>query len=590
MAKSIEEIKALSSRGVGFGSSGKEATIELSPADVAAIENAAAKNSAVKDTEPTETKQSADTPEDEGGDPEAVTPPTLDINAVQDMIAKAIATSNQAHKDEVDELKAAHAQQLQEVQSAASEKEEAANNEAAALQNIISGLGLDKFKGNAQPVTNEAPAKAQPMTVVGTGSQESRNYLKMVNNLPGMVVESRRGGQVVQRDTRSADEYWRNNKTKIRDGLEAEMREAGLLQGTAVTNAITDVADIPSLSFEYLSASIRNSHFPDLIHSQFATYQLELGTRPGLVIAVPRFDDIARPATFSDRVLTPGTSLNTDAGPLLEKNVLITLQELGLGKDASNTVIGLSTFVSAYSLNNLESIIVNKLGRDFMVTKDMGLYEQWFGTNTVVYNDGGAVTTTATDVDTGDLGTMNQAFLINLRAYLKGQEIPTFDDGCYGLALNPTALAQYMIDKSSKERDDAMAGQDLVGNMLANSTGNNYGGELSGYRGKYDGFHIFEQNVYGIGVAGEAGAQSSTLGAGPGATLTYSSFAFGPRTIAWGEGLPVEIRMSTDDDFQRQKLMTWYAHATPGTLNVKNTTATGEQLRVVEIRTTLSAV
>ncbi|MEO1523754.1 MAG: hypothetical protein AAFU78_23670, partial [Cyanobacteria bacterium J06633_2] len=322
------------------------------------------------------------------------------------------------------------------------------------------------------------------------------------------------------------------------------------------------------------SASIRETHYPDLIHWQFANTRLELGTRPGLVMAVPRYDDITRPTATSDRTLTPGTTLDSGSQALSEKDVTVTLLELGLGKDASNNPIGVSTFINAYSINELESIIVGKLGRDYQFTKDLFLRTEWFNTDRIVYNDAGQVTTTASDVATGDDGTMTEEFLISLRSYMRILEIPPYMDGCYGIAMNEYAIAQFMQSKSSKERDQALADQDLVTRMLAQSTLQDFGGEVTGYRGKFDGFHIFEQNVYGKGANGTEGSNTVTLGAG--STLMHTSFAFGQNTVCWCTGLPVEIRTDEVRDFGRQQRMIWYAHEASGRLNVRNTTATGE--------------
>ena len=587
MAKNIKEIKALT-RGVGFGNNGKNATIELSPADVAAIEKAEANNPVAEINEP-ESKEGREGPAD-AVDPEVVTPLPINMDAVQKMIVEAIATSNDAHQKELDAAQEAHQAELNEVRVQAEADVNAAKAQTEELQNIITTLGLDKFKGEAQPVTNDSPNLSGQMTVHGAGSPESRKFEAILNQRPSVMVEAVRGGMVRQTDSRASDEYFLNNQDRIRDGIEAQMKESGFLQGSRVVNAPTGIADLPSISFEYLSANMRNTHFPNLIHWQFATYKLELGQGPGLVIAVPRHEDIPRPATFSDRVLVTGQRLNTDTQATQEKNVLVQLLELGLGKDTANTVVGFSTFVSSYSLYNLEQIITEKLGRDHALTKDMGLYEQWFAADLVYYNNEGTPTTTPGDVNVSAdnvSGVLTQKFLINLRARMGAAEIPTYDDGCYGLALNPFALAQYMADKSSKERDDAMSGMDLVGKMLANSTGNMYGGEVSGYRGKYDGFHIFEQNRYGVGsLVTDPGINNVTLGSG--ATLMDSSFAFGPRTLAWAEGLPAEIRVSSDDDFQRQRLITWYSHGAPKGLNVIDDATTGEQRRVVEFRTVRS--
>jgi hypothetical protein len=456
----------------------------------------------------------------------------------------------------------------------------------ADLEKLISSL--EGFQGQSLPTPDmqKAPEKVA-LTVGGEGSSESRLYRKMLDNANTAVVRCPRFGQAKQRDLRSADSFFVKNKAKIRDGIEAELRGLGMFQGsgriTTANDAITVASDIPSIAYEYLAAMLRTTHYEDLIHWQFAKTDIGLGTRPGLTMGIARYEYLARPAAFSDRVLTPGTDITSSSTALDEKIVPLTIQELAL-----KTPIGISTFIDAYSMMNLESIAEENLGRDYQYTKDLGLRSEWFRTDRAVYNDGGVVTVTPGDVGNGDGGDMSDPFMVNLYSYLKRNQVPAWsEDGCYGLSLNPTAAAQFMVSKGAKERDYALeSGMDLVSRMVARSTGYE-GGEVSGYLGKYNNFHLFMQNVYGI-EGGTEGVNTVTLGAGSRDMLT--SFAFGRDTIAWGTALPLEIRADDVTDFQRRQRLIWYSHETPESLDVKTTAGTGEQLRVVEVRTVPAAV
>lgn len=508
-------------------------------------------------------------------------PAAVSMDAVQSLLKDAIAAVEQRYEDKLTTTEAAYQQQIDELKKAAAE--------GAEMKSILKSL--EGLQGNPIPATASAPA--QQLTVVGTGSAESRGYLKMLEQAPAAVVMTRKG-QRLQRDLRATDAYLYRNREKVRDGIEAEMREAGFFQGSgsrvvASKDALTVASDIPSISYEYLSAMIRMTHYEDLIHWQFARNDIEIGVRPGLTMGIPRYSYLARPTAFADRVLTPGTRLNSGNSALSESIVPVTIQELGLGKNSDNPPIGISTFISAYSMTNLEDLVMRNLGRDYQYTKDLGLRSQWDRTDRVVYNNGGSVTTTATDVGVADGGHMTDAFTVALNAYLYGLQIPAYDDaGNYGLALNPTAASQFLVSKGAKERDMALeSGMDLVTRAVRQSSGFE-GGEVTGYLGLYNGFHMFRQNVYGL-VGGTDGVTSTPLGDSNSYDL-LTSYAFGRDTIGWGTAMPVEIRMDNDDDFQREMRAVWISHEAAVSLDVKTTAETGEQLRVVEIRTTQVAI
>ena len=477
MAKNlIKEVRALKETAVGFGS-----TVELSSDDVAALQTAKAKGKVANDApsvSPAEPEPEKNGSSDSQQDPKAEGGLTLE--QVEQAIAAALQANDEKHAQELDELRQSLEAQLEAEKQAAEEQRQELESERDNYKTVINVMGLNKMKGREAPANPVDGETKQSLEVLGTGSHESRQFLKLVQSSPVKVVTAKRFSQAMQRDTRGSDAYFRKHKQAIAEGVEAELREAGFLNGGAVTNAITVASDIPSVSFEYLSASIRETHFPDLIHWQFANTQLELGTVPGLVMAVARYDDITPPTAVSDFTLASGTPLTPDSQNISEKNVTVEIQELGLGKDTSNAPVGVSTFINAYSINDLEMIIVGKLGRHYQQSKDLYLRTQWFATDRIVYNDAGQVTTTPSDIATGDDGTMTEEFLIALRAYMKILKIPTYRDGCYGISMNEYALAQFMQSKSSKERDQALSNEDLVTMMLAQSTLQDFGGEVTG--------------------------------------------------------------------------------------------------------------
>lgn len=522
---------------------------------------------------------------------------TLTPEQIQDLMSAAIKQAIEPIKSEVDAAKAERDAALKAVESAAAEAEEAkAKADAIAAEKQAVESQLEKAQKDAKVLSDlgklmgGSVKESVPLTVLGEGSQESRQYVKMIENAPAKLVTFN-GRQEIQRDSRVADSYWRSNRKAIRDGVEAVLRDKGWFQGgNADTNAMTLVADIPSIAYNYLSTYIRQNRFPDLIHWQFANTAAAPGTPPRLNTAVPRYAYNTLPTAVADRVLTPGTAIDTGANNVSEAVALITILELGLGKNGSHPPLGVASFTSAFSMANLEMIIERNLGMDYQSYKDLKLYTEWFGTDTVVYNDAGVVTTAASDLTTGDMGTITRDYLLALRAYMKVLQIPTYSDGYYALVCNPESLAQYMGDLTVQERFVSPDQVDMVTRTLQASTGEDFGGQVSGYRGTHDGFHIFEQNRYGVGSPGDTGVNSVAVGGGLGSKTFLSNFAVGANTIAWATALPVEIRRDEVTDFGRRERMIWYSHEASGALDVKVDAGTGQELRVIEVRSLRTAL
>lgn len=542
----------------------------------------------------TDDRASQDEPKQEATVPNTDTAPALsaaDVKAMfQNMVNEAIAPV----KAELETVKS-EKQQAEDAAKKVQADLEAANTALLATKAELSKTEVAKQEAEKDAKTLEAigklsgvpVAQAQPMTILGDGSQESRNFLKLIESTPGQLVNAG-GKQFIQRDTRSVDAYWRKNRNDIRDGVEAVMKEKGFLQGEGArsTNAITVNTDIPSIAFQYLSTFVRQNKFEDLIHWQFANTAAAPGTPPRLNTAVPRYPYNARPTAKADRTLTPGTAITSSTNNVTEVNALITILELGLGKDSTNAPIGVTEFTNSFSMVNLEQIIERNLGMDYQAFKDLCLYTEWFGTDTVVYpGKNGAVVSDPTTITNGDGATINRNFLLNLRSYMKIQRIPTYMDGYYGIVMNPNAIAQYFSTLTSQERFISDDQRDLVTRTFQTATGEDFGGVVSGYRGTHDGFHIFEQNVYGIGAGGTTGVTSTTLaGAVTGARLMETSFAFGRDTICWATAMPVEIRQDETTGFGRAARYLWISHENSGTLDVKLNSGTGSELRVLEIR------
>lgn len=424
-------------------------------------------------------------------------------------------------------------------------------------------------------------AAPQQLQVLGEGSQQMRDYEKLLNQASGELVNSA-FGFVSQKDLRSANQYWAKNKQAISEGVEKVLKDAGFLQGANhITNAPTVVSDIPSVAFQHLSNFVRENTFDDLVHSQFFTRAVKTGTSPSLNTSIPNYPFNTRPTTKESRQLTPGVAIFNSSNPVTERQVLLTIEELGLGKDTDNQPLGLTSFVTAFSMQDLEALITRNLGYDYNAYLDLRAYTEWFGASTIIYpGQIGGLITASGDLTAND-GLISRSFLINLSAFMKANRFATFMGGFYGYMHNPGSWAQYASELSTQERFVEPEQKDLVSKLLQTEN-NGMGGVVSGFKGIHDGFMHFMTNSYGVGAAGSTGATEITVGGSP--VIYDSNFAFGSETIAEATALPVEIRSSEITDYNRRSSFIWYSHQGFVDLNVNADAATGKERRVVQVR------
>ncbi|NJR69326.1 MAG: hypothetical protein HC771_12190 [Synechococcales cyanobacterium CRU_2_2] len=428
--------------------------------------------------------------------------------------------------------------------------------------------------------------------VLGEGSAESRQYEQLLKHANSTMVEF---GDRFHRqyDGRAAREYLHNNRQKVREGLEAVMKGAGFLQGaggTVVTNAPTDITDVLSTSFKYLSEWVRIPSDGDLIYRDFARFHSVPGVAPRLQGAVPSYPFLPGPTTISDRVLTPVTPIDPNSNPVTELNVPVTILELGLGKNAANAAIALTRIVQAFSMTDLEKIVQQNLGRDYQRTVDLIIRSVWFGSNTTFYNNRNELASLPSALAAGAIGTASRGFLRSLFAQMRTSRIPTYSGGLFVLVLTPNQLKYLVADIERNQRwvEPTTDQLETVSRILRVDPGAEYGGPVSGFKGILDGFMLFEQNIHSVGAPGTEGVQNETLGVG--ARVTETCFAAGADTVCWATALPVEIIPDEVTDFRRRSRFVWYSHENAADLNVNAVLSTGQERRVIKINFTRTAV
>lgn len=386
-------------------------------------------------------------------------------------------------------------------------------------------------------------------------------------------------------DTTKIDRFIREHRNEIRDGMEALAKQNGLLRGS---DSPTARVDIPQAYLTYLSSFMRQTHTPKFNFWQFADVKVEMGKGMGDTVQVPRTNYSNTGTLLTDWELTPGTPIVATSQAVSMSNVTATLKEYGMGKNGTIEPIAIPEFILANSQIQLETIVQRNLGFNYNQYEEIAARSLWFANTKTLYNNAGSVVTTAPGVTATAAtakyrsGALSYQFLINLYAYMSGQQIPAYSNGCYGLELHEFALAQ--LKSSLSDRNQYLNPGDMadITNIFRASTMSEMG-RISGYQGTIGNFMIFSTNNISMGLAGTIGAQTETLGGV--AQTSRTSFAFGANSIGRGTGMAATIRRQIEDDFGRMNRWLWLAHEGWVQLDVDNAFP-GQQTRVFKINTT----
>lgn len=381
-------------------------------------------------------------------------------------------------------------------------------------------------------------------------------------------------------------EQWAKNQGMFR-GPGAPVMEAG------VTSADMVGGFLPTLS-----AMLRFTHRGAYVFWQFPNIAIDHGRNRGDTIQIARYALNAEPTNDSDWELSGGgafADITTDTQNTQTGVIEAVIKEYGMGKSGvnANRPYMVPNFVQMYSmLSVIESFQVNIM-RNYMQFEDRFIRALWAPTSRKVYNKGNEVETTVGNlVNTSD-GTLTAEFLHSLYTYMAGLYIPTYMDGCYGIVVNSKQVQQLRKSMTPVERDgftQPSNAADLASivNMLPAVTDVD---RITGYRGRWGNFHIFEQNTFGMGAAGTPGAQNVTTGATVATQLARTAYAFGANTIGRGIGMPMELRSQSGEIlWNRAQKWIWISHESFTPIDVdptgySDTDAVPQQLRVIEVRT-----
>ena len=516
------------------------------------------------------------------------------IEAVTAASEEKLTTITQSHEETVQALKT----QLEAATAKASEAQNALEQNSAADARLNAVMGITGSQENKKldfPNVN---------TNTTTDSDRAIGILADVTSLiDSSLVEkvSPEGERAFAYNYQEMDTFVRANRSQVIKDLEVAFKSQGLLRGpnanpvNAVKAAATTFADLPGFNLETLSSLARTNNRPGFIHWQFCPTEINFQKAQGTKIDLYRAAYQTTSTNPADWELSGGgTYTDIDfAGDSVQTGIVqAELKEWGMGKTGTSIKpVVVPTFVMAYSLNNLLTIINRNIVHNYYEWEDLKIRSLWKPTSRVLYNNNGVVTATATDITTGSKGTLSAKFAAALFEYAHRSQILTLEDGCYGMVLNTRGVLQLKNDLDDKW--DAPTPEDLMAltNILQPfGLPGEADSRVSGYLGKYYNIHFFSQNAYGIGAAGTEGVQDVTLNATLGSTLTRSNYLFGGETIGRGIGDPMRIFESEITNAQRKRTFGWIS--TQGLL-AKDVDPTGysdsstvpQQLRVLEVRT-----
>jgi len=501
---------------------------------------------------------------------------TLTPEQLENALQAAIASAKQEATQEAERQR----QQIQAELNETKNKLATATSQATAITNVLTTLG------HTHPVPDKSSALAVPAynKMIESGNDKITGRLKewrdRIDKAFSQNVQNPSSGIVYeQRDWRSADRYFIDNRAALRDEVEQYCKANGFFKGLLTDKAAATVrTDLLPTLLDFLSASLRKTQSAKFVFWQFAFKDIKFGKATGDTVQVPRVRDLTAPTSVSDTLLAitgPGATRSN----LSINSVSGVLQRRGL-----NEPVQIPQFFSMYSLLDLETLVGQKLGKHHQADVDLRIRTRFLATTKVLYNNGGAVTATPADVGTGDDGTLTESFLNAAYAYITGTfYVDTDEMGALWLVAPARALAPLKNSLANNNRYMDQISTEKLTALFTMATNSDVP-TISGYVGTFCGFHIFQSTAYGNGAAGTEGVQNETFGVG--STLTRSVIAGGYYAVARAVGMEAEIRRATEDNFQTQDAWTWISDEIVFDLDVDSAINAEQQDRIFELRVT----
>jgi hypothetical protein len=488
---------------------------------------------------------------------------------------------------ELEAAKVAEAEKIAAVEAA----KQSAEDKLAVFSNLF------KLTGNPEPV---APKIEMPAVnaIINSKSDKPQGALAEFMSIQG-PVRTLDEEQFVSSATPEHQRFIKQNLNSLIIDLETYGRNNGMFRGRssgngtiADTNAVTQISDLPGGFLETLSPIVRETHQPSTIFWQFADNRIDFTAGKGDTIDVYRSPLAAPIVNPDDRLLSGGgvyADIVSTTDSVQTGIVKIVVNEWGRGKPGSGvSPLGIARFTQTFSMIETLQIIDRVLMHDYELWEDLKCRRMWTPTSRVVYNGNDSVVTLPASVPTVAQGHCTWQFLNELFGYMRGLQIPTYRDGCYGIALTTKAATQLKASLGIRYQFETVVDAMALTNIL-NLAEPGEKGKVTGYLGKIENFHVFESNNFSAGATGTEGVRTETTGAG--AATTRSCFAFGASSFGRGIAEPFQLVADEVTNFRRRTRITWISWEGFGAMDVDpvgyaDTSAVPQQLRVLDVRFT----
>ena len=282
------------------------------------------------------------------------------------------------------------------------------------------------------------------------------------------------------------------------------------------------------------SKEIEFKAMPILRFLQFAKQKTELGTEPGLSIAMMTYNNLKRGGALQEGVRITAQALSS------------TMKHITVGERGN--AVSVSELSLKTSFTDIMADATTLLARDVAITLDVELRDTVIAgvTNTIYGRAGKSDAKVASRADLTATKILSVATIKDAVEILATNNAPKFDGNYYVAFVHPHQSRELRDDNAWIEASKYGAPEQL------------FNGEI----GRIDDVRFIETTIMPNGVApegDEAFAQELKTGEGGNQVDVFQAVLFGEDTYGYAVGLPVELRDNGVTDFGREHALAWYA-------------------------------
>lgn len=323
-------------------------------------------------------------------------------------------------------------------------------------------------------------------------------------------------------------------KTKARLFMNVQAKMNTVSQATGTVLAGGEAVKLDNHVRTVYSKEIEFKAMPILRFLQFAKQKTELGTEPGLSIAMMTYNNLKRGGALEEGVRITAQALSSSMKH-------ITVGERG-------NAVSVSELTLKTSFTDVMADATTLLARDVAITLDVELRDTVIeGVTNTIYGRAGK-----TDAKVASRSALTATKTLSVATIKDGVEIlatanaPKFDGNFYVSFIHPHQSRELRDDNAWIEASKYGAPEQL------------FNGEI----GRIDDVRFIETTIMPNGVApegDEAYAPDLQTGADGNTVDVFQGLLFGEDTYGYAVGLPVELRDNGVTDFGREHALAWYA-------------------------------